>query len=48
MKYTTPSAFRQALNDRLSTQAREQGIDRSRLQKRLAFERYLARLFTLR
>jgi Nucleotidyl transferase AbiEii toxin, Type IV TA system len=47
MKYTTPSAFRQALNDRLSTQAREQGIDRSRLQKRLAFERYLARLFTL-
>jgi predicted nucleotidyltransferase component of viral defense system len=45
VKYATAAAFRQAIDVRLSRQATEEGIDRVRLQRRLAFERFLARLF---
>lgn len=45
MKYNTAVAFRQAIDARLTRQASEEGIDRVRLQRRLAFERFLARLF---
>ncbi len=45
MKYNTAGAFRQAIDARLTRQASEEGIDRVRLQRRLAFERFLARLF---
>lgn len=45
MKYQNAFDFRKALIDRLNREAREQGVDVNRLQKRLAFERFLARLF---
>ena len=45
MRYRTPAAFRRALTDRLSQQAREEQVETSRLMKRLTFERFLARLF---
>lgn len=45
MTYKTAAAFRQALVDRLKQQAKLEGVDLDRLQKRLAFERFLARLF---
>lgn len=45
MRYATAQAFAQALSDRLSDRARSQGIDVDRLRKRVAFERFLARLF---
>jgi predicted nucleotidyltransferase component of viral defense system len=45
MTYTTAKAFRQALNDRLSVIAKRDGLDLSRLQRRVAFERFLARVF---
>lgn len=47
MKYTTPQAFERALSDRLKRQAAEVGVDLDRLRKRVAFERFLARLFSL-
>lgn len=45
MKYATPQAFERALSDRLKRQAAEEGVDLDRLRKRVAFERFLARLF---
>ena len=45
MKYATPQAFERALSDRLKRQAAEQGVELDRLRKRVAFERFLARLF---
>lgn len=45
MKYRDAAAFRQALDARLTRQAADEGVDRARLQRRLAFERFLARLF---
>lgn len=45
MKYETPRAFERALSDRLKRQAAEEGVDLDRLRKRVAFERFLARLF---
>ena len=45
MKYATPQAFERALSDRLMRQAAEQGLELDRLRKRVAFERFLARLF---
>ncbi len=45
MKYATPQAFERALSDRLKHQASEEGVDLDRLRKRVAFERFLARLF---
>ena len=45
-RFTTARAFRQSLEDRLKQLARNQGTDLSRLRRRVAFERLLARLFT--
>lgn len=45
MRYATPQAFERALSDRLKRQAAEEGADLDRLRKRVAFERFLARLF---
>ena len=43
--YGTPHAFRIALEARLRSVAQQQGTDLQRLQRRVAFERLLARLF---
>jgi len=43
--YKTPHAFRVALETRLRALSQEQGVDLQRLQRRVAFERPLARLF---
>ncbi|MGD8794278.1 MAG: nucleotidyl transferase AbiEii/AbiGii toxin family protein [Anaerolineae bacterium] len=43
--YDTPQAFRAALQARLRNVARQRGTDLQRLQRRVAFERLLARLF---
>lgn len=43
--YETPEAFRAALEARLRNMARQEGTDLQRLQRRVAFERLLARLF---
>lgn len=45
MRYETAAAFRRALEDHLRNRARLQGVHVGRLQKQLAFERLLARLF---
>ena len=45
MRYETAAAFRRALTDHLNNRARREGVLVSRLQKQLAFERFLARLF---
>jgi predicted nucleotidyltransferase component of viral defense system len=45
MNYSTAKAFRQALNDRLAVIAKREGLDLSRLQRRVAFERFLTRVF---
>lgn len=45
MRYETPQAFERALSDHLKRQAAEEGVDLDRLRKRVAFERFLARLF---
>ena len=47
MKYATAAAFRQALDDRLKSEAESTGIGVSRLRKRVAFELLLRRLLTL-
>ena len=44
MKYATAAAFRQALDDRLQTEAAKTGIGIARLRKRVAFELFLRRL----
>jgi hypothetical protein len=43
--YETPQAFRNALETRLRNTAQERGTDLQRLQRCVAFERLLARLF---
>jgi hypothetical protein len=43
--YDTPHAFRAALEARLRNASQQQGTDLQRLQRRVAFERLLARLF---
>lgn len=45
--YDTPYAFRSALEARLRNIAQSHGTDLQRLQRRVAFERLLARLFAL-
>ncbi len=45
MKYATPQAFARALSDHLKRQAADEGVAFDRLRKRVAFERFLARLF---
>ncbi len=44
MKYETPEAFRTALEQRLKNEATTSGVALMRLRKRVAFERFLARL----
>lgn len=44
MKYETPAAFRQALEQRMLTRARETGASLVRLRKGVVFDRLLARL----
>lgn len=44
VKYASAEAFRQALEDRLKQQARDQHVDVNRLRKFVAFDRLLARL----
>lgn len=43
--YQTPQAFRVALETRLRQTAQERGVDLQRLQRQVAFERLMARLF---
>ena len=45
--YASPAAFRSALENRLARLATADAVDLSRLQKRVAFERLLARLFAV-
>jgi Nucleotidyl transferase AbiEii toxin, Type IV TA system len=44
MKYATPEAFRAALDQRIRNEAGASGVPVMRLRKRVAFERFLARL----
>jgi Nucleotidyl transferase AbiEii toxin, Type IV TA system len=44
MRYRTPEAFRAALDQRLKNEATTAGVALMRLRKRVAFERFLARL----
>ena len=44
-KYTSAVAFRVALEDRLKKQAQEENINLQRLQRQVAFDRLLCRLF---
>jgi predicted nucleotidyltransferase component of viral defense system len=45
VRYATPRDFARALSDQLKRQAAEEGVDLDRLRKRVAFERFLVRLF---
>ncbi len=44
MRYTSASAFRQALETRLGTLSRDEGVSIVRLRKQVAFDRLLARI----
>ena len=44
MRYATAAAFRQALDDRLKTEASRTGLPLARLRKHVAFELFLRRL----
>jgi hypothetical protein len=44
MRYATAAAFRQALDDRLKTEASRTGLPLARLRKQVAFELFLRRL----
>jgi Nucleotidyl transferase AbiEii toxin, Type IV TA system len=44
MRYVTAAAFRQALDDRLKTEASRSGLPVARLRKQVAFELFLRRL----
>jgi len=44
--YKTAGAFRTALENRLQTRARETGTDLQRLRRQVAFDRFLARMFS--
>ena len=45
-RYKTAGAFRQSLEERLNQISKNQGIDLTRLRRRVAFDRLLAHLFT--
>ncbi|WP_075831051.1 nucleotidyl transferase AbiEii/AbiGii toxin family protein [Deinococcus marmoris] len=45
MKYASPRAFRNALTSHLRARATREGMDLARLQRQLAYERFLNRLF---
>ncbi len=44
--FSNPAAFRQSLESRLQAISRETGIDLQRVRRKVAFERFLARLFS--
>ncbi len=44
-RYATGIAFRAALEERLKRESRDQGIDLQKLRRKVAFDRFLARLF---
>jgi hypothetical protein len=44
--YKTAGAFRTALETRLQTRARAEGTDLQRLRRQVAFDRFLARMFS--
>ena len=44
--YQTAGAFRTALENRLQTRARDEGTDLQRLRRQVAFDRFLARMFS--
>jgi hypothetical protein len=44
--YKTAGAFRAALEARLQARARETGVDLQRLRRQVAFDRFLARMFS--
>ena len=44
-QYSTPTAFRRALEDRLKQRAKADGLDLQRLMREVAFDRLLSRLF---
>jgi predicted nucleotidyltransferase component of viral defense system len=44
--YKTAGAFRTALENRLQTRARDEGTDLQRLRRQVAFDRFLARMFS--
>lgn len=43
--FSSPANFRQSLESRLRTISEETGIDLERVRRKVAFERFLARLF---
>jgi predicted nucleotidyltransferase component of viral defense system len=47
LRYESAAAFRQALDDRLKTEASNTGLGLARLRKRVAFELFLRRLVTV-
>ena len=44
--YSTASAFRRALEDRLNAESKAKGIDLQRMRRQVAFDRLLVRLFS--
>lgn len=44
--YKTAGAFRTALETRLQVRAREEATDLQRLRRQVAFDRFLARMFS--
>ena len=44
--YSSATAFRRALEDRLNAQSKAEGIDLQRMRRQVAFDRLLVRLFT--
>ena len=47
-KYNSPQAFLMAINDRLRTISKNEKIAITRLQRQLAFDRLLTRLFSMK
>lgn len=46
-KFSSPASFRQCLESRLQAVSKETGIDLQRVRRKVAFERFLARLFSI-
>lgn len=44
--FTSPANFRQSLEQRLQKVAKDTGADLQRIRRKVAFERFLARLFS--
>jgi predicted nucleotidyltransferase component of viral defense system len=45
--FSSPASFRQSLESRLQAISKEKGIDLQRVRRKVAFERFLARLFAM-